>query len=181
MYLKVLDQVQSTWPGTFDAGKLYEVSCTSGTRYCTWPSFVFRVNFLTATARHRWIKMWALLHYKSPRHNPEWIMFLRHLLNGSFYFIQVELEGKTMGACTAHSETCSGGCGIFLRIRECKVVLLAGRGPPSKGIFIQPPYVDQYGETDAGLRRGNPLHLCQEKYRKLYKLWLNHAIPKVSF
>ena len=98
-----------------------------------------------------------------------------------FLSIQVELEGKTMGACTAHSETCSGGCGIFLRIRECKVVLLAGRGQPSKGIFIQPPYVDQYGETDAGLRRGNPLHLCQEKYRKLYKLWLNHAIPKVSF
>ena len=112
------------------------------------------------------------------------MMFLRHLLNAfslHFLSIQVELEGKTMGACTAHSETCSGGCGIFLRIRECKVVLLAGRGQPSKGIFIQPPYVDQYGETDAGLRRGNPLHLCQEKYRKLYKLWLNHAIPKVSF
>ena len=68
------------------------------------------------------------------------------------------------------------------RLRECKVVLLAGRpgrSPNGRGIFIQPPYVDQYGETDAGLRRGNPLHLCQEKYRKLYKLWLNHAVPKV--
>jgi len=92
------------------------------------------------------------------------------------YCCQTELEGKNIGACTAHAETCSGGCGIFLRVRECKVVLLAGRS--SKGIFIQPPYVDQYGETDTGLRRGNPLHLCQEKYRKLYKLWLNHAVPK---
>ena len=65
--------------------------------------------------------------------------------------------------------------GIFLRVRECKVVLLAG---PSKGCFIQSPYVDEYGETDPGLRRGNPLRLCPEKYRKIYKLWLNHGIPQ---
>merc|ERR1712098_295883 len=89
------------------------------------------------------------------------------VLCSQYYCCQVELDGKNIGACTAHAETCSGGCGIFLRPRECKVILLSGRS--SKGIYIQPPYVDQYGETDMGLRRGNPLHLCQEKYRYLYK------------
>jgi len=28
------------------------------------------------------------------------------------------------------------------------------------------------------LRRGNPLHLCMERYRKLQKLWLNHSVPE---
>ena len=36
----------------------------------------------------------------------------------------------------------------------------------------------QYGETDIGLRRGNPLHLCPEKYRKIYQYWLSHSIPE---
>lgn len=92
------------------------------------------------------------------------------------YCCQTTLEdGKTVGACTAHSESCGGGCGIFLRVRECKVVLLAGR---TKGCFIQPPYVDQYGETDTGLKRGNPLRLCPDRYRKIYQIWLNHRIPE---
>ena len=44
--------------------------------------------------------------------------------------------------------------------------------------FLQDsPYVDQYGETDDNLRRGNPLRLCPDKYRKIYKWWLNHSIP----
>ena len=47
-----------------------------------------------------------------------------------------------------------------------------------KGCFISPPYLDQYGETDTGLRRGNPLTLCPERYRKIHRLWLNHAIPE---
>ena len=93
------------------------------------------------------------------------------------YCCQTTISGHSspVGACTGHTETCGGGIGIFLRVRECKVVLLAG---PSKGCFIQSPYVDKYGETDPGLRRGNPLHLCPEKYRKIYKLWLNHGIPQ---
>ena len=57
------------------------------------------------------------------------------------YCCQVTLEdGKNVGACTAHAEICGAGCGIFLRVRDCKVVLLAGR---NKGCFVQPPYVDQ--------------------------------------
>ena len=91
------------------------------------------------------------------------------------YCCQTELNGKKLGACNAHTLVCGGGCGIFLRVRDCKVVMLAGL---SKGTFIQPPYVDEYGETDVGLKRGNPLHLSKERYRKVYKLWLNHSIPK---
>ena len=85
-------------------------------------------------------------------------------------------DGTTVGACTAHTEVCgAGSAGIFLRIRECKVVLLSGR---NKGCLIPPPYLDEYGETDIGLKRGNPLRLCPEKYRKIYKMWLNHSIPE---
>ncbi len=36
----------------------------------------------------------------------------------------------------------------------------------------------RYGETDIGLRRGNPLTLCPERLAKIQKLWLNHAIPE---
>ena len=91
-----------------------------------------------------------------------------------------------MGACTAHSHSCGAGTGIFLRygvqctsrtlfthdtlytpytftfprVRECKIVMFSGR---TKGCFESPPYLDQYGETDEGLRRGNPLSLCQDR------------------
>lgn len=43
---------------------------------------------------------------------------------------------------------------------------------------MAPPYVDEYGETDQGLRRGNPLRFSPEKYDYLRKLWVNHAIPE---
>ena len=34
----------------------------------------------------------------------------------------------------------------------------------------------QYGETDAGLKRGNPLRLCPEMMAKLRRMWLNHGV-----
>ena len=34
----------------------------------------------------------------------------------------------------------------------------------------------QYGETDAGLKRGNPLRLCPDMMAKLRRMWLNHGI-----
>jgi hypothetical protein len=27
-------------------------------------------------------------------------------------------------------------------------------------------------------RRGNPLHLCEERYHALYRRWLSHTIPE---
>ncbi|XP_070569503.1 E3 ubiquitin-protein ligase UBR2-like [Ptychodera flava] len=91
------------------------------------------------------------------------------------YCCQKELDNDIVGACMAHTYTCGAGVGVFLRVRECQLILLSGK---NKGCFFTPPYLDDYGETDQGLRRGNPLHLCQDRYRKLQKLWLLHGIPE---
>jgi len=91
------------------------------------------------------------------------------------YCCQEVLDGEQVGACVAHADRCGAGSGAFLRIRECKVVLLAGR---RKGCFVSPPYLDRYGETDVGLRRGNPLTLSAEKLDWIRKLWLNHGVAE---
>uniref|UniRef100_A0A9J7Y168 E3 ubiquitin-protein ligase n=1 Tax=Cyprinus carpio carpio TaxID=630221 RepID=A0A9J7Y168_CYPCA len=97
------------------------------------------------------------------------------MLCSQSYCCQTELEGEDVGACTAHTFACGAGVGIFLRVRESQVLFLAGK---TKGCFYAPPYLDDYGETDQGLRRGNPLHLCQERYRKVQKLWRQHSITE---
>ncbi|XP_051504014.1 E3 ubiquitin-protein ligase UBR2 isoform X2 [Myxocyprinus asiaticus] len=97
------------------------------------------------------------------------------MLCSQSYCCQTELEGEDVGACTAHTFACGAGVGIFLRVRECQVLFLSGK---TKGCFYAPPYLDDYGETDQGLRRGNPLHLCQERYRKIQKLWRQHSITE---
>ena len=38
---------------------------------------------------------------------------------------------------------------ILCRVRDCQIILLAGK---TKGCFVHPPYIDDYGETDQGLR-----------------------------
>jgi len=91
------------------------------------------------------------------------------------YCCQQELGGVSVGACTAHSHCCGAGVGLFLRVRECKVVMFSNT---AKGCFTSPPYIDQYGETDQGLRRGNPLSLCTERYTRIQRLWINHSIPE---
>jgi len=91
------------------------------------------------------------------------------------YCCQAELDGQSVGACTNHANKCGCGIGLFLRVRECKVVMFSGR---TKGCFESPPYLDQYGETDEGLRRGNPLTLCPDRYARLHRLWLNHGIAE---
>ncbi len=35
-----------------------------------------------------------------------------------------------------------------------------------------------YGKIFFVCRRGNPLHLCDERYRALYRRWLGHTIPE---
>lgn len=89
------------------------------------------------------------------------------------YCCQREINGETVGACTAHAIMCGSGSGVFLRVRECNLLLMSGR---SQGCSFTPPYLDEYGEPDPGLRRGNPLHLSKECYRELHKLWLSHGI-----
>uniref|UniRef100_A0AAR2LK17 E3 ubiquitin-protein ligase n=1 Tax=Pygocentrus nattereri TaxID=42514 RepID=A0AAR2LK17_PYGNA len=91
------------------------------------------------------------------------------MLCSQSYCCQTELEGEDVGACTAHTFACGAGVGIFLRLERLSLV---------KGCFYAPPYLDDYGETDQGLRRGNPLHLCRERYRKIQKLWRQHSITE---
>jgi hypothetical protein len=38
------------------------------------------------------------------------------------------------------------------------------------GAFLPAPYLDEYGEADPGLKRGNPLHLNQQAYQELNRL-----------
>uniref|UniRef100_UPI003AACA498 E3 ubiquitin-protein ligase UBR2-like n=1 Tax=Centroberyx gerrardi TaxID=166262 RepID=UPI003AACA498 len=97
------------------------------------------------------------------------------MLCSQSYCCQTEVEGEDVGACTAHSFTCGAGLGLFLRVRESQVLFLAGK---TKGCFYPPPYLDDYGETDQGLRRGNPLHLCPERYRKIQRLWRQHGVTE---
>uniref|UniRef100_A0A8D3DRL7 E3 ubiquitin-protein ligase n=1 Tax=Scophthalmus maximus TaxID=52904 RepID=A0A8D3DRL7_SCOMX len=98
------------------------------------------------------------------------------MLCSQSYCCQTEVEGEDVGACTAHTFTCGAGVGLFLRVRESQVLFVAGK---TKGSFYPPPYLDDYGETDQGLKRGNPLHLCQERYRKIERLWRQHGIAEV--
>lgn len=82
---------------------------------------------------------------------------------------------QLVGSCTYHAYECSAGVGVFLRIRNCQILLLSGR---SKGCYMPAPYIDDHGETDFGLIRGNPLHLNQQHYDKLQAMWITHAIPE---
>ncbi|XP_069676845.1 E3 ubiquitin-protein ligase UBR2 isoform X3 [Periplaneta americana] len=105
--------------------------------------------------------------------NPTMCLVCGEMLCSQSYCCQTELNKSLVGACTYHAHECGAGVGIFLRVRECEVLLLAS---PNRGCFMSPPYLDQYGETDQGLRRGNPLRLCPERYKKLQLLWLGHGI-----
>ncbi|XP_030378399.1 E3 ubiquitin-protein ligase UBR1 isoform X2 [Scaptodrosophila lebanonensis] len=103
---------------------------------------------------------------------PTMCLICGKILCGQSYCCQPELGKMTVGACTYHAHSCGSEVGIFLRIRDCQVVYL-GRG---KGCFVQPPYLDEYGETDQGLRRGNPLRLCKAAYKRIYLQWLGHNL-----
>ncbi|XP_066464442.1 E3 ubiquitin-protein ligase UBR1 [Eleutherodactylus coqui] len=86
---------------------------------------------------------------------------------------QEVVNGEELGACTAHALHCGAGICIFLKVRECKVVLIEGK---TRGCLYPAPYLDEYGETDPGLKRGNPLRLSHERYRKLHLMWQQHCI-----
>lgn len=105
--------------------------------------------------------------------NPTMCLVCGEMLCSQSYCCQIELNKTMVGACTYHAHLCGAGVGVFLRVRECEILFLAS---PMRGCFVSPPYLDDYGETDQGLRRGNPLHLCYDKYRKLQTLWLSHSI-----
>lgn len=105
--------------------------------------------------------------------NPTMCLVCSEILCSQSYCCQTELNKTPVGACNYHAHKCGAGIGIFLRVRECEILYLA---TPQRGCFISAPYLDDYGETDQGLRRGNPLRLCPERYKKLQRIWLSHGI-----
>ncbi|CAN8023512.1 unnamed protein product [Ixodes persulcatus] len=106
--------------------------------------------------------------------SPTLCLVCGRLLCSQSYCCQVEVGGERLGACNLHLTSCGAGVGLFLRVRDCKVLLLMS----GAGCYLPPPYVDEYGETDPGLVRGNPLHLCPRRYDQLLRLWLSHGIPE---
>lgn len=69
---------------------------------------------------------------------------------------------------------CGIDTGLFLNIRKCCVLYLHNQN----GSFNPAPYLDKYGEPDAGLRRGRQLFLNQKRYDALYRnVWLQQGIP----
>ena len=62
----------------------------------------------------------------------------------------------TVGPCNAHTAQCCGSTGLFLRVKECSLLLLNiihnGRNNRTRGTLLPAPYVDDYGETDQNLR-----------------------------
>ena len=84
----------------------------------------------------------------------------------------------TCGACTAHAQICSGGSGIFLHVTECRIILTSN---VKRGASLPAPYVNEYGETDEGMRRGNPLRLDPARWAELNQMWMTNDIPdKIS-
>lgn len=104
--------------------------------------------------------------------NPTMCLVCGEILCSQTYCCQREVNKASVGACNFHTEICGTGAGIYLRIRDAEILLLG----QNTGSFSPAPYLDDYGETDQGLRRGNPLHLCRESYKKLQNLWLSHSI-----
>lgn len=77
------------------------------------------------------------------------------MLCSQSYCCQTELEGQMVGACTHHTHFCGAGVGIFLRIRDCKVLLLAGK---SKGLTIF------------------ALQFCSNRFLMLFSFFLTQAV-----
>ncbi|XP_051941847.1 E3 ubiquitin-protein ligase UBR1 isoform X3 [Hippocampus zosterae] len=161
-------------------------------RWCSSPAITKHLNGTTQTVRYPRRRNQlidlpedysALLnqasHFQCPksaddeRKHPTLCLFCGAMLCSQSSCCFSQLNGEDVGACTAHAATCGAGVGMFLRIRECEIVLMASK---TRGSTYPAPYLDDYGETDPHLGRGNPLHLCPERYRKLKKMWQTHCI-----
>ncbi|ERE70844.1 E3 ubiquitin-protein ligase [Cricetulus griseus] len=118
-------------------------------------------------------------HFRCPRSSdderkhPVLCLFCGAILCSQNICCQEIVNGEEVGACIFHALHCGAGVCIFLKIRECRVVLVEGK---ARGCAYPAPYLDEYGETDPGLKRGNPLHLSRERYRKLHLVWQQHCI-----
>ena len=83
----------------------------------------------------------------SPTPNP---LIAASLLSSLLY------TDQTLGPCNAHNQHCCGSIGVYLRVKECSLLLLNtnndGRVNKTRGALVPAPYLDDYGETDQNLR-----------------------------
>lgn len=59
---------------------------------------------------------------------PTMCLVCGHVLCSQNYCCQKRLKNDMIGACTYHAHFCGAGTGIFLRVRDCKILLLSTRG-----------------------------------------------------
>jgi len=104
---------------------------------------------------------------------PTMCLICGKMLCSQSYCCQRVLNGESVGACTYHMSECSGQNGIFLRVRDCQLVMMSSF---ARGCNKPAPYVDEFGETDPGFRRGNPMKLNEEMYWKLQRIWLYQEV-----
>jgi len=85
-------------------------------------------------------------------------------------------RGRNEGELTMHSRICPGGCGMFLRLINNRVLLIDG----GHGCNYPSPYVNKYGES-VDIQK-NPssglLHLEKRIVEDLKTLYLKHLIPQ---
>ena len=116
--------------------------------------------------------------------SPSLVMCLMcgEMISNQQAYQQETIGSNRVGTCTSHAYKCGRTVGMFLRVAECQILILhisvnADEDIEVRGCLQPTPYLDEYGETDQGLRRGNPLHLSETRYKKLHRLWLTHSIP----
>jgi len=60
------------------------------------------------------------------------------------------------GPCNIHTQQCCGSIGLYLRVKECSLLLLNiindNRLNKTRGTLMPAPYLDDYGETDQSLK-----------------------------
>ena len=93
--------------------------------------------------------------------------FSYYLLLLLLFLEHIEGRKDPVGACTAHVRVCGAGVGIFLRIRECRIVLLA-QGPRIE---------DEEGRSKGCFQvRDHPLDIS---YRKWGTVFQNHSVYSI--
>ncbi|KAI2798556.1 E3 ubiquitin-protein ligase ubr1, partial [Blomia tropicalis] len=183
-----LRSVALFWPRHFRVKEIFETKRNDGNSVQT----VLKPDCLYLTQPHRLNRLFQLPHdytdflnstakFTCPNSNgeesrfPTMCLICGEVLCSQYYCCQKKLKREMVGACAYHAIICGAGTGLFLRARDCKILLLSTHG---RGCYLPSPYVDKYGETDQGLLRGCPLFLSQSALDNLYKLWLRHGIPE---
>lgn len=91
--------------------------------------------------------------------------------------VPAEDSNEAIGNFTNHVRECGGSVGMGLWILECYMVLMNAMDLEDvRGCILPAPYLDEYGESDIGLRSGNPLKLNSDLWKEFQQYWYQHTI-----